>query len=117
MVGDVFDRMHVAASYRGVPAGIVTIFPPAFSNLVDTGEIYQPMQNSVALVTGFLVQRSFTLTEERRLVLGRSRTFVDLVAELYGELDDRFDYFITTNDLSGDEIIELPIGREVVYYK
>lgn len=87
------------------------------ASTVDTGEIYQPLQDSVALATGFLVQTSFTLIEERRLVLGRSRTFVDLVAELYGELDNQFDFFITTNKLSGDEIVELPIGREVVYYK
>ena len=83
---------------------------------VDTGATYQPMQNSVALATGFLVENSFSLIEERRLVLGRARTFVDLVAELYGELDSKFDFFITTNQLSGDEIVELPRGREVVYY-
>lgn len=84
--------------------------------IVDTGEAYQALETSVALAAGFLVETSFTLTEERRIVLGRARTFVDLVAEVYGELDDRFDFFIATNKLSGDEIIELPIGREVVYY-
>lgn len=83
---------------------------------VDTGEIYQPLQNSVALGAGFLVKSSFTLIEEQRIILVRARNFVELVAELYGELDNRFDFFISTNQLSGDEIIELPIGREVVYY-
>lgn len=83
---------------------------------VDTGEIYQALENSVALAAGFLVESSFTLIEERTLVLGKSRTFVDLVAELYGELDEQFDFFITTNDLSGDELVELPIGKEVLFY-
>jgi len=83
---------------------------------VDTGEVYQSLENSVALAAGFLVESSFTLIEERSLVLGRARTFVDLVAELYGELDDQFDFFIATNKLSGDEIVELPIGKEVIYY-
>ena len=85
--------------------------------IVDTGEIYQAVQESVALATGFLLQSSFELIEERIVVLGQARNYVALVAELYGELDDRFDFFISTNQLSGDEMIELPIGFEAVYYK
>ncbi len=83
---------------------------------VDTGETYQPLVSSVSLAAGFLVDKSFTLDAETRLVLGRPCTFVDLVAELYGELDERFDFFISTNNLSGDELVEIPAGREVVYY-
>lgn len=84
--------------------------------IVDTGEIYQPFQESVALAAGFLVESSFELAEERILVLGKARNYVALVAELYGELDERFDFFISTNNLSGDEMIELPIGFEAVFY-
>ena len=84
---------------------------------VDTGELYQPFQHSVALATGFLVQSSFDLNVEMVITLGKARNFVELVAELYGELDEQFDFFIKTNQLSGDEIIEIPIGREVVFYQ
>jgi hypothetical protein len=31
-------------------------------------------------------------------------------------LDAAFDFFILTNDLTGDEIYELPRGRRVKYY-
>jgi len=83
---------------------------------IDTGSAYQQLLEAVALTAGFLVEISFSLKQERRIVLNRNRTIVDLVAELYGSIDDQLDFFINSNDLSGDEIKELPKGREIVYY-
>lgn len=83
---------------------------------VDTGEAYQQLQEAVALTAGFLVEISFTLKQERRVVLTRNRTIIDLVAEFYGSVDDQLDFFINSNDLSGSEILEVPKGREIVYY-
>lgn len=85
-------------------------------NEIDTGEAYQKLLDAVALTAGFLVEISFSLKQERRFILTRNRTIVDLVAELYGELDNQFDFFIESNELSGSEILELPKGREIVYY-
>lgn len=83
---------------------------------VDTGAAYQQLQEAVALTAGFLVFISFSLKQERKLVLDRARTIIDLVAELYGSIDDQLDFFINSNSLTGSEILELPAGREVVYY-
>ena len=84
---------------------------------IDTGSAYQQLQEAVAVTAGFLVQISFTLKQERRLILDRNRTIIDLVAELYQCcVDERIDFFITSNDLTGSEILELPRGREIVYY-
>jgi hypothetical protein len=83
---------------------------------VDTGESYQALQQAVALVAGFLIQASFTLSVERRIVLDRPRTIVDLAAELYGSVDDRLDDLINNNGLTGSEILELPMNRSIVYY-
>lgn len=83
---------------------------------IDTGEAYQRLINAVGLAAGFLVEISFTLKQERRFVLTRSRTMIDLCAELYGSVDNQLDFFINSNLLTGDEILELPAGREVVYY-
>lgn len=83
---------------------------------IDTGAAYQQLQEAVALTAGYLVAISFTLKQERRLVLTRARTIIDLVAELYGSVDDQLDFFIQSNSLTGSEILELPVGREVVYY-
>ena len=41
---------------------------------------------------------------------------IDLVGELYGEIDGKLDFFIQTNELSGDEFLEIKAGREIVYY-
>jgi prophage DNA circulation protein len=83
---------------------------------VDTGESYQQLQNAAALTAGFLVAISFSLKQERTLVLDRARTIIDLVGELYGSIDDQLDFFINSNNLSGSEILELPRGRSIVYY-
>lgn len=83
---------------------------------VDTGAAYQQLQEAVALTAGFLVEISFSLKQERRVVLDRNRTIIDLAAELYGSVDDQLDFLINSNNLSGSEILELPRGREIVYY-
>lgn len=83
---------------------------------LDTGTSYQQLQEAVALAAGFLVEISFSLKQERRIVLDRNRTFVDLCAELYGETDEIYDFFISSNNLSGDEYLEIKRGREIVYY-
>lgn len=83
---------------------------------IDTGEAYQKLQEAVALTAGFLVFISFSLKQERRIVLDRARTIIDLAAELYGEVDSQLDFLIASNSLTGSEILELPKGREIVYY-
>jgi hypothetical protein len=84
---------------------------------VDTGEDYQALQRAVALASGALLQVSFTLVPERAIVLDRNRTIIDLAAQLYGKVDnDTLDFLISTNNLTGDEILELPRGREILYY-
>lgn len=83
---------------------------------VDTGESYQALLDAVSFVAGFAIEQSFALATERRVVLDRPRTIIDLAAELYGAVDERLDVLIDTNDLSGSEILELPRGRMVSYY-
>ena len=83
---------------------------------VDTGQMYQQLQKAVAVTAGFLVEISFDLRQEHRRTLDRPRTVIDLVGELYGEIDSQLDFFILSNDLTGSEILELPRGREIVWY-
>lgn len=86
-------------------------------DLVDDGASYQAMQALVGSVASYLIEASFSLVPERAVVLDRPRTIVDLSAELYGSVaPERLDFLINTNGLSGDEIIEIPRGRRVVYY-
>lgn len=83
---------------------------------IDTGESYQKLQTAVALTAGFLVEISFTLKQERTIVIDRNRTIIDLCAEIYGSIDDNLDFLINSNDLSGSEILELPRNRSILYY-
>lgn len=83
---------------------------------IDTGSAYQQFQEAVALTAGFLVEISFSLRQEKRIILDRARTIIDLAAELYGEVDPQLDFLITSNELSGSEILELPKGREIVWF-
>jgi prophage DNA circulation protein len=83
---------------------------------VDTGEGYQALQEMVALCVGYLVEISFTLVPERATVLDRPRNIIELAAELYGSVDDRLDFLISTNHLTGSEIIEVPRGKRIVWY-
>lgn len=85
-------------------------------DLVDTGESYAAMQNAAALSVGYLTAYSFELIQERRIVLGRARTIIELAGELFGEVDAQLDRLIGTNRLTGDDLVELPVGREIVYY-
>jgi hypothetical protein len=84
---------------------------------LDTGEAYQALQEASALAVGFLVEISFSLVPERAVVLDRPRGLVELCGELYASVsDERLDFLITTNHLTGSEILEVPRGRRVVYY-
>ena len=85
--------------------------------LIDTGSAYQQFQEAVALTAGFLVDISFSLKQERSIILTHDRTIIDVVAELYGTVDERLDFFIASNDLTGAEILELPKGKEVRYFR
>jgi prophage DNA circulation protein len=82
----------------------------------DTGEAYQQMQQTVALTAGYLIELSFTLKERRTILLDRERTIIDLSAELLGSIDDQLDFLITSNQLSGSDILTLPAGKALDYY-
>lgn len=122
VVNNQFDtKVEAIASAEAILTQLDTLNAWRDSNFtaldtVDTGEAYQRFLTAVGLCAGFLVQISFTLKQERRLILTRNRTILDLCAELYGDTDAQLDFFINSNALTGDEILEVPRGREVVYY-
>ena len=73
----------------------------------------------IAQVIAYLLQRTFNLSIEKRFLLEKQRAPIEITITEYGGLgpeDLFFNLFITTNKLSGNEIIILPAGREVVVY-
>jgi hypothetical protein len=85
-------------------------------DLLDTGESAAFLTESSLGAAGFLVEISFSARQERIVTLGSRRNLIELCAELYGLLDNAFDFLISSNDFSGDEIYELPRGRRIKYY-
>jgi hypothetical protein len=119
------QALNAARSVQTQFQNVIAYRDPGFAALeqldvtpaqVDTGRSYQQLHRAVAVCLGFLVEISFTLIPERRIVLDRNRTIIDLCAELYGHPDERLDFLISSNNLTGDEILELPRGRSIVYY-
>lgn len=87
-----------------------------YVEVMDSGEAYDGMHRTLSRTVKYLLEASFTLANERRMVLDRPRALIELTAELYGTVDERLDFMISTNGLTPDEIIEIPAGREIVWY-
>lgn len=82
----------------------------------DTGEIYDSLTDLYSKTIAYLISISFDLPKEIFLTLTDDRNIVELVAELYDDLD-KIDFFIQTNNLNSDQIELLPMGTEIVYYE
>ena len=108
-----FDQV---VAFRDAGFGALGAIADVSETRIDTGESMQALQAIAALAVGFLVQESFGLKPEQSIVLDRNRTIIDLAAELYDKVDEKLDLIIDSNNLSGDEILELEMGRTIVYY-
>lgn len=84
---------------------------------VDSGEGYAALLENVTAAVKIIQTASFSLPTTRICKLGRDRQVIELLCELYGaDGFSRLDEFIMDNKLNADEIVEIPMGREVRYY-
>lgn len=84
---------------------------------VDSGEGYSALLQTIASSVQVMQEAAFNLPMTRIVKLGRDRQVIELLAELYGaEGFYRIDEFINDNHLNADEIVLIPMGREVHYY-
>lgn len=79
------------------------------------------MNNTLNLIVeetaSALASLSFNLQQERIIELVRDRNLIELAFELYGNLDpETLDLLISSNNLTGEEIILIPKGRLILYY-
>lgn len=82
---------------------------------VETGEGFGLMRDIVSQSVQLVIQKSFSLPTRKIMVLGRARQIIELVYELYGNLD-KLDEFIIDNNINYNELEVIPMGREVAYY-
>lgn len=107
----------------------------AITDMLDTGQVlfedsllsdsyiqsvqsYVPTWEVVSTVIKAGLDLSFSLPIKRSIILATSRTILDLVYEFYRNVDDTaLDYLILTNALTGNDIIDVPRGKEIIFYE
>jgi prophage DNA circulation protein len=121
--GDTASRQEAVANAEQIAAIQATgqaVVEQTEAAVAATG--YQPDPVALAAVVDLMaktsaavLQSSFNLRSERRVVLEAETPIPVLLWRFYGALD-ALDEFIASNDLQGDEILIVPANREVVYY-
>lgn len=87
-----------------------------FYAMVDS---YTDAAGLIYLSIEYLLSIAFDLSVERRFIIDKPRSPIEITITEYGSLgpDDLYlDFFIRSNDLIGKDILLLPAGREVVVY-
>ena len=85
------------------------------TSYVTDPEAMQLLIALTAQVAAYLLEASFSLRVERRVILEGAATPLELVYRFYGSLDG-LDEFCDQNHLQGDMIFIVPSGTEVRYY-
>lgn len=70
----------------------------------------------ISTVTAQLFAIAFTLKQERIITLDRPRDPITLTHELYGFTEDNLTLLIESNFLKGEELFEIPQGKDIVYF-
>lgn len=83
---------------------------------VESDQSYEALLDVVQSTIALILNTAFSLKKRRIIVLDRDRQVIELVAELYGEIDSHLDEFISDNDLNWNTIKVIPMGTEVAYY-
>lgn len=80
---------------------------------------YSDLANIVGRTIAYLLRSTLDLRTEKRIILTRTRCPIEIVVTEYGSLgedDSNLDFFISTNQLIGNDVRILNAGREVVVY-
>lgn len=82
-------------------------------------QTYTRLVNVYSIAMNYLISQFFNLKTENRIVLKTARSPLEIAITEYGELGENdyyYDLFLTSNNLSSNDILILPAGREVVIY-
>ena len=82
-------------------------------------ETYPEAAKVVGLTVSYLIKSAFDLAVEKRIILTERENPVMIAMREYGgsgENDENIDLFLESNELTGQEILILPVEKEVVVY-
>ena len=90
----------------------------ATNAFVDSDDSFQKTQKVVSTSIQLIMDAVYQLPMRHTYTLERDRQFIELCAELYGNVENKtLENFIAENNLTADEMVIIPMGREVVYYE
>ena len=76
------------------------------------------LQDTITNINSILLNKSFDLKAEKKLILSVESDPISLCNKFYNDIsNEKINFFITTNKITNDEFIEIPAGREVVFYE
>lgn len=82
---------------------------------IANSQNYTSLVNVYTLTMQYLLSQFFNLATEKRFTIKNKRSPLEICVTEYGTIDN-YDLFIESNELSGDEILLLNPGKEVVIY-
>lgn len=80
---------------------------------------YTSLINTYTLCFQFLIQQFYNLKVEKRFTIKNHRSPIEITVTEYGSLgidDENYDLFLDSNQLTGNEVLLLNPGKEVVIY-
>lgn len=89
------------------------------SQYFSQSQAFPDISKIISTSLKLLLSSLFNLSAEKRFILDRPRSPIEITITEYGDLgenDINFDLFITSNKLKKNEILLLPAGKEVVVY-
>jgi hypothetical protein len=92
---------------------------PLEDQLYVSDQTYQDIYTLYADTLRYLFEQFYNLKAEKRFTLKNARSPIEITVTEYGSLgigDEIYDLFIKSNNLTGNDILLLPAGREVVIY-
>jgi prophage DNA circulation protein len=90
-----------------------------YTQYFSQSQTYLQAADLIATANKYLLTLAPSLQVEKRIILDRPRSPIEITITEYGTLgdnDEKFDLFIETNKLKGDDILLLDRGTEVVVY-
>lgn len=111
------ETINAAVSILSIYDSIVEFEEKKIKNnyVVETSKGFNAMRDIVILSVAQIIQNSFSLPTKKVIILGRDRQIIELVYELYGNLD-KLDEFIIDNNINYNELEVISMGREVFCY-
>ena len=82
-----------------------------------SGSVAQGIKNITSMTAKDLIRLSFSLKQERIIILDKWYNILDLCFKLYGTTENNtLDFFLESNGLTGHEIVKIPKNKSIVYY-